>query len=139
MGRRVRAWYGLGVERIGDENGEGMVLLSLDIDGTLEVGDPPGWIPLELIRRARALGYIVGSSSDRVVSDQRRLWARFEIEMDFVGHKHKLDEIKARFPQATRWIHIGDGDADRIYAVKHGFEFHWVHEVPDEGSAGWIF
>jgi len=122
-----------------DDDGEEMVLLSLDIDGTLEVGDPPGWIPLELIRRAQSLGYIVGSSSDRVVSDQQRLWLRHEIEMDFVGHKHKLDEIKERFPQATRLIHIGDGDADHIYAVRHGFEFHWVHEVPVEGSAGWIF
>lgn len=118
---------------------EEMILLSLDIDGTLEVGDPPGWIPLELIRRAKTLGYIVGSSSDRVVSDQQRLWARHQIEMDFVGHKHKLDEIKARYPEATRLIHIGDGDADHIYAVRHGFEFHWVHEVPEEGSPGWIF
>jgi hypothetical protein len=119
--------------------GEMMVLLSLDIDGTLEVGDPPGWIPLSVIERAKALGYLVGSSSDRVVSDQERLWARHGIEMDFVGHKHKLDEIKARFPDVTRWIHIGDGDADRIYAIQHGFEFHWVHEVPVEGTAGWIF
>ena len=63
-----------------------MVLLSLDIDGTLEVGDPPGTIPLALVQRARDLGYIVGSSSDRVVSDQERLWQRHGVVMDFVGH-----------------------------------------------------
>jgi len=116
-----------------------MVLLSLDIDGTLEVGDPPGWIPLDWIHRARALGYIVGSASDRVKSDQRRLWEQHGIEMDFIDHKHKLDEVRARFPQATRWIHIGDGQADHLYAVRHGFEFHWVHEVPEDGTPGWIF
>ncbi len=116
-----------------------MVLLSLDIDGALEVGDPPGWIPVEWIHKAKALGYIVGSASDRTMTDQRGLWERLDIELDFVGHKHKLDEIRARFPEATRWIHIGDGDADHIYAVKHGFEFYWVHEVPEEGAAGWIF
>ncbi len=116
-----------------------MVLLSLDIEGTVAVGDPPGPFTLDLIRRAKALGYIVGSASDRVKSDQERLWARHEIAMDFIGHKHKLDEIRARFPEATRWIHIGDGEADHLYAVKHGFEFYWVHEVPKDGSPGWIW
>jgi hypothetical protein len=115
------------------------VLLSLDIDGTLEFGDPPGTIALAWVRRALSLGCIVGSASDRVVSDQRRLWDRHGIEIDFVGHKHKLDEVKALFPRTTRWIHIGDGNADEVYARLHGFEFYWVHDVPEEGSEGWIF
>jgi len=116
-----------------------LVLLSLDIDGTLAVGDPPGWIPIDWVERAHALGYIVGSASDRMMTDQRGLWERHGVEMDFVGHKHKLDEIRARFPDTTRWIHIGDGEADHLYAVKHGFEFYWVHEVPKDGTAGWIW
>ena len=116
-----------------------MVLLSLDIDGTMEVGDPPGGIPLAWIPRARARGYFVGSASDRTMSDQRNLWARHAVEVDFVGHKHKLDEIRARFPDATRWIHVGDGEADRIYAIRHGFEFFWVDDVPVDGTPGWIF
>ncbi len=130
----MNAWAGAGVVFSSP-----MVLLSLDIDGTLEVGDPPGRIPLSLIRRAKGLGYTVGSASDRVVSDQERLWARCGIEMDFVGHKHKLDEIRARFPEATRLIHIGDGNADEIYARQHGFEFHWVDALPEDGTPGWIF
>ncbi len=116
-----------------------MVLISFDIDGTLEIGDPPGVIPLDLVRRALSLGYIVGSSSDRTISDQRNLWETHQIELDFIGHKHKLDEIKLRFPGIKRWIHVGDGNADEVYARMHGFEFHWVHEFPAEGSEGWIF
>lgn len=105
----------------------------------MEVGDPPGRVPLAWIERARARGYVVGSSSDRVVSDQQRLWTRHGVEMDFVGHKHRLDEIKARFPEATRWVHIGDGDADEIYARQHGFEFYFVDALPEDGTPGWIF
>jgi len=116
-----------------------VVLISFDIDGTLEIGDPPGEISLELVRRALRLGYIVGSSSDRTISDQRKLWQTHQIELDFIGHKHKLDEVKLRFPGIQRWIHVGDGNADEVYALKHGFEFHWVHEFPAEGSEGWIF
>ena len=84
------------------------VMVSFDIDGTLEVGDPPGPISLELVRRAVALGYVVGSASDRVVSFQRTLWQTHRIEMHFIGHKHHLHSIRSRYPDLTRYIHIGD-------------------------------
>ena len=45
-------------------------LISFDIDGMLEVGDPPGYITMEMGRRAKALGYIIGSCSDRLVSQR---------------------------------------------------------------------
>jgi hypothetical protein len=41
------------------------IVLSFDIDGTLELGDPPGGITMEMVRRAHELGYLVGSCSDR--------------------------------------------------------------------------
>lgn len=116
-----------------------LVLLSLDIDGTMEIGDPPGAIPVAWIHRAKAAGYVVGSASDRTKSDQRNLWQSVGVELDFIDHKHRLDEVKARFPETTRWIHIGDGEADALYARKHGFEFHFVDAVPAEGAPGWIF
>jgi len=106
------------------------ILISFDIDGTLEVGDPPGPIGLEVVRRARMRGYIVGSSSDRVVSDQKKLWAMHAVDMDFIGHKHHLDQIKARYPDMTRWIHIGDTHIDEHYAVLHGFEFYLPDDLP---------
>jgi len=117
----------------------GRVLVSFDIDGTLEIGDPPGEIGLEVVRRARRLGYVVGSSSDRVVSDQQHLWAAHGVEVDFVGHKHHLDQLKDRYPDIGRWIHIGDTYIDEHYASIHGFEFYFAEALPDDGDAGWVF
>ena len=116
-----------------------MTMVSFDIDGTLEVGDPPGPLSLDLVRAAKRLGYIVGSASDRVISDQRRLWKLHEIEMDFVSHKHHLDQIKRRFKSVTRHIHIGDTHVDRHFAEMHGFEFYFPDGLPPDGSEGWIF
>ena len=48
-------------------------LISFDIDGTLEVGDPPGYITIARVRQALGLGYIVGSCSDWPVSRQQRM------------------------------------------------------------------
>jgi len=116
-----------------------MILVSFDIDGTLEVGDPPGPIQLTVVRRAKELGYIVGSASDRVRSDQAALWTTHEIDMDFIGHKHMLDSVREQFTAANRFIHIGDTDVDRHYAKLHGFEFYLPDGLPPDGADGWIF
>ena len=97
-------------------------LISFDIDGTLEVGDPPGCITLAMVREARARGCIIGSCSDRTVSNQQRLWQNNEIEMEFTVLKHQLDTVKARF-QAEDYYHIGDTEIDRQYAERNGFHF----------------
>jgi FMN phosphatase YigB (HAD superfamily) len=99
-------------------------LISFDIDGTLEVGDPPGYITMEMVRRAQALGYIIGSCSDRLVSNQRRIWLEHDITVAFTVLKHQLDLIKAAF-NADRYYHIGDTNMDRYYAVRAGFEFFY--------------
>jgi hypothetical protein len=99
-------------------------LISFDIDGTLEVGDPPGYITMEMVRRAQALGYIIGSCSDRLVSNQRRIWLEHDITVAFTVLKHQLDLIKAAF-NADRYYHIGDTNMDRYYAGRAGFEFFY--------------
>jgi len=114
------------------------VLVSFDIDGTLEIGDPPGPIGLDLVRQAQAQGYVVGSSSDRTVADQRRLWEVAGLETDFVGHKHHLEATKARF-DCARLVHIGDTPVDEYYATLAGFEFWYALDVPEPGTVGWIF
>ena len=97
-------------------------LISFDIDGTLEVGDPPGCITLDMVRAAKASGCIIGSCSDRTVSNQQRIWERADIDMEFTVLKHQLDSVKVQF-QAEDYYHIGDTDLDRQYAERNGFHF----------------
>jgi hypothetical protein len=97
-------------------------LISFDIDGTLEVGDPPGYITLARVREAVALGYIVGSCSDRTISHQQRMWTAHGIAVAFTVLKHQLDRIRAEF-SAQQYYHIGDTNIDRYYAERAGFVF----------------
>ena len=97
-------------------------LISFDIDGTLEVGDPPGYITMEMVREAKSLGYIIGSCSDRTVSNQQRIWREQDITVEFTVLKHKLEDVKESFP-ADEYYHIGDTDIDKFYATRAGFSF----------------
>ena len=99
-----------------------VTLVSFDIDGTLEVGDPPGIVPIALVRRARRLGYLVGSCSDRPLGYQQTLWQRLQIAPDFTVLKHRLADVRARFAAAA-YYHIGDTDVDELYATAAGFRF----------------
>ena len=103
-------------------------LISFDIDGTLEVGDPPGTITMEMVRRVKRLGYFIGSCSDRTVSTQQRIWREADIHVDFTVLKHQLDRIKALF-QAEEYYHIGDTDMDRYFSDQAGFHFLFVDVV----------
>jgi len=86
------------------------------------------------MRQAKAKGYVVGSGSDRVRSDQQRLWDIHGIEVDFVGGKHHLGELRNQF-EASRYIHIGDTDVDRYYAKTAGFEFLHVEDLDGVSNA----
>lgn len=97
-------------------------LISFDIDGTLEVGDPPGYITMDMVRRAKWLGFIVGSCSDRMVSNQERIWRDHDIPVHFTVLKHQLDLVKAEF-DAEEYYHIGDTNMDRYYAERAGFKY----------------
>ena len=110
------------------------ILLSIDIDGTLETGDPPGPITLEMVRRAKELGCIIGSASDRSIRAQQDMWDKANIEVDFVSNKHVLIEIKQRF-EADYYLHMGDRELDRQFAREAEFEFMWMD---DAASEPWI-
>lgn len=110
---------------------EPQILVSFDIDGTLEVGDPPGPLTLDHVRRAKQLGYLVGSSSDRTLGEQRDIWEKAGIEVDFVSHKHHLTTVRERF-EVERFVHFGDTTSDEHYATLAGFEFRFVHEFQEE-------
>jgi len=97
-------------------------LISFDIDGTLETGEPPGYITMALVRKALELGYIIGSCSDRTVSHQRQMWMEHDIAVAFTVLKHQLDQVKAEF-SAEHYYHIGDTNMDRHYAELNGFAY----------------
>ena len=78
-------------------------LISFDIDGTMEFGDPAGGVTVEMVRRAKELGFIVGSCSDRFPSWQKKVWDSHGIAVDFWVPKHMLSDVKARF-QADRTL-----------------------------------
>jgi hypothetical protein len=107
------------------------ILLSFDIDGTLETGDPPGPVTLEMVRRAKELGCIIGSASDRSVRAQQMMWDKNEIEVDFVSNKHVLIDIKERF-EADWYLHMGDRNLDEQFAREAEFDFIWMDEAATE-------
>ena len=99
-----------------------ITVVSFDIDGTLEIGEPPGIVPITLVRAAKRLGYVIGSCSDRPLSHQQDVWVSIGIDPDFTVLKHRLEDIRARFPDAIGY-HIGDTDVDEHFAGLAGFRF----------------
>ena len=97
-------------------------LISFDIDGTLEVGDPPGLVTMDMVRDFKELGFVIGSCSDRPISHQDRLWEEHSIDADFTVLKQNLDDVKARF-SVDVYYHVGDTEMDRYFADRSGFRF----------------
>ena len=87
------------------------ILISVDIDGTLEVGDPPGGVTMEMVRWVQGMGCLGGSCSDRTVSEQRRIWRDHGLKVEFTVLKHRLDEVKERY-SVDEYYHVGDTEAD---------------------------
>ena len=112
------------------------ILLSLDIDGTIEVGDPPGVLTMDMIRTAVKQGFIVGSCSDRPLSTQRKIFAADGIEVAFAVSKHMLPQVMEQF-EADEYVHVGDReDLDKRYALAAGFSFLWPEEAAEKA---WFF
>lgn len=115
------------MSEVGDP-GAGRFLLSFDIDGTLDSGDPPGPLAVHALREARALGHVVGTASDRTISEQRAMWTRLEIGVDFVGRKHELAAVRREF-SCDRYLHVGDTIEDQRCARRAGFEFLFIDKL----------
>ena len=105
-------------------------LISFDIDGTLEFGVPAGYITLQRVREAQALGYIVGSCSDRPIRHQQDLWDEAGIVVAFTVLKQHLDRVKSEF-SAEQYIHIGDTPIDRYFAEQNGFVYFYPDDSVD--------
>lgn len=116
------------------------LLISFDIDGTLEVGYPPGPLPLAVVRAAREGGCVVGSCSDRPAREQAALWAEHAVDVDFTCPKGSLATIRDRF-SCRRYVHVGDTEQDELEARRAEFEFLPVAEafgtLFDSEVSGW--
>lgn len=115
----------------------GLGVISFDIDGTLESGDPPGPVTVEFVRTVQARGFIIGSCSDRTLFDQRAIWQRLEVSPDFMARKTELPLVREQF-RAHSYVHIGDTTMDEIFAKRADFAFYWPWDVPVVDPAGWI-
>ncbi len=103
------------------------LVVSFDIDGTLEFGQPAGPIPVTTVLALQRAGAVVGSASDRLPSDQRRLWDGAHVQVGFAVPKHELHGVPGRFP-GSPLIHIGDGIGDRLSARAAGAHYIAVEE-----------
>ncbi len=103
-------------------------LISFDIDGTLEVGQPPGSITMDMVRDVQNAGHLIGSCSDHTISSQQRIWQQHGIAVEFTVLKHQLSEVTARF-EADEYVHIGDTDLDQRVSVEAGFRFVPVQDA----------
>jgi len=74
-----------------------VTLVSFDIDGTLEVGDPPGIVSVALVKTAQRLGYLVGTARIGRSVIRKSLWERLQITVDFTVLKHELGERQGAF------------------------------------------
>lgn len=120
---------------LNDGDGARRGLISFDIDGTLEFGDPPGLVTVDIVRRARELGFIVGSCSDRTLGAQARLWQVAGLAVDFMVLKQNLDTVRRDFTLAS-YLHVGDTPLDSRMAAAAGFEF--VHSLGLDADGGWL-
>ena len=100
-------------------------------------GQPPGNVTLDMVRKAKQLGYVIGSASDRAVGNQIQLWEQANIEVDFTIQKHNLTIIRKRF-EVAHYLHVGDTEMDKHFAHLAGFDFLLIDHVPSDGSHGWL-
>ncbi len=107
-----------------------MWLITFDIDGTMEFGDPSGVLTREHVEYFRARGAIVGSASDRPESSQLLMWRGYGLEPDFVILKHHMPTLKDRYPDAATYWHVGDRPLDQQTANGAGFTFFWPDQFP---------
>ena len=104
------------------------MLVSFDIDGTLELGDPPGPISAGFVLHARQQGCVIGSASDRTLREQGEIWTALGLEPDFVSRKHQLEKVRESFAWSSLF-HIGDTHIDEHFAKLAGFAFIHVEDL----------
>ena len=108
-------------------------VFSLDIDDTIDLDDGyPAPVRPEDIGVLMAHGYIVGTASDRLPSEQRQVMSELGwSDLAFAVPKELLYDVRIIVP-APRHIHAGDSpERDRKPALDQGWEYLTHHEAAD--------
>jgi phosphoglycolate phosphatase-like HAD superfamily hydrolase len=100
-------------------------LMSFDLDGTLDFGDPPGPISAHQLKKLKEKGVIIGGASGKESRFQVKRWRESGVKPHFVIVKvdiWKFKKLKTLI-NASEYIHIGDAPDDEVVAKKAGFNF----------------
>ena len=106
-------------------HGDEMLVISYDIDGTLENGEPSGPIKADEIKHHQSKGNIVGSCSQNDIWEQAQTWEELGITPDFMVLKdaRNLRIVQNTWPDASLYIHIGDWvGLDDVIAKQAGWK-----------------
>ena len=101
-----------------------MNLISYDVDGTVSWGNPPGPITPEMIIDEVNFGNHVVGGSNHDIAVQDAEFRAHGIKLLMVCQKVGLSRAKEKWPNARRYIHVGDSVNDDGKAAKAaGFEY----------------
>ncbi|MEM1944138.1 MAG: HAD family hydrolase [Nitrososphaerota archaeon] len=103
------------------------MIIAVDVDGTLEVGDPPGPISVltlaNIARRKYPSVIIVSDSYQKVWNRVDMLGYMIPVCAITGGKAERLKAIRREYPMEDRYIMVGDSPDDAEAAREAGYEY----------------
>lgn len=103
------------------------MLIAVDVDGTLEVGDPPGPVKIQTLAnicRSSPPGVVIVSDS------YLKVWRRTDLTGHLIpacavpsGKIARLKALRSEYPAEGRYVMVGDSDEDAEAAREAGYEY----------------
>jgi len=97
------------------------VVITFDVDGTLECGEPKGPIKLDILRKLKEEKFTVG-----IVGAYQKVQKHIgNLDFYFGGDPHKIEHLsKVREMFKPRLaLYVADRESDRAVALKTGFTY----------------
>jgi hypothetical protein len=95
-------------------------VFSFDRDDTLALSSGP--ITLEMLRKLKEKGYVIGTGGGVSGEEQARQWTSWGIRPDFALTKSDLGKLRELYPGAEI-THVGDDEVDEEIAKKCGYNY----------------
>ena len=87
------------------KNTSGPTVISIDRDGVLAWGNPPGPVTAEHIRKLKEKGYIVGTGGGAGGREQEAQWLANGVKPDFALSKGELPSLRTKYPDSSL-VHV---------------------------------